>query len=78
MWQRAIASGNRLFEVLDREPRIASPPGAEPLPEGKGRVELRDVSLSYDGVTEALERVDLTVEPGRTVALVGPTGSGKT
>jgi ABC-type multidrug transport system fused ATPase/permease subunit len=78
MWQRAIASGNRLFEVLDREPRIASPPGAPPVPEGKGRVELRDVSLSYDGVTEALDDVDLTVEAGRTVALVGPTGSGKT
>ena len=78
MWQRAIASGNRLFEVLDREPRIASPPDAEPLPEGKGRVELRDVTLSYDGATEALEEVDLTVEPGQTVALVGPTGSGKT
>ncbi|HEX6117202.1 MAG TPA: ABC transporter ATP-binding protein [Solirubrobacterales bacterium] len=78
MSQRAIASGNRLFEVLDREPRIASPPDAKPLPEGDGRVELRDVSLSYDGVTEALDGVELAVEPGRTVALVGPTGSGKT
>jgi ATP-binding cassette subfamily B protein len=78
MWQRAIASGNRLFEVLDREPRIASPPGAEPVPEGDGRVELREVSLSYDGVTEALDEVELTVEAGLTVALVGPTGSGKT
>jgi ABC-type multidrug transport system fused ATPase/permease subunit len=78
MWQRAIASGNRLFEVLDREPRIASPPDAEPVPDGDGRVELRDVSLSYDGVTEALDDVDLTVEAGLTVALVGPTGSGKT
>jgi ATP-binding cassette subfamily B protein len=78
MAQRAIASGNRLFEVLDREPRISGPPGAPPLPAGAGRVELRGVTLSYDGVTEALEDVDLEVEPGRTVALVGPTGSGKT
>ncbi|MGI8462231.1 MAG: ABC transporter ATP-binding protein [Solirubrobacterales bacterium] len=78
MSQRAIASGNRLFEVLDREPKIVTKPGAPPLPDGDGRVELRDVSLSYDGVTEALENVSLTVEAGRTVALVGPTGSGKT
>jgi len=78
MAQRAIASGNRLFEVLDREPRIASPPDAAPLPAGDGRVELRGVRLSYSGVTDALDGVDLTVEAGSTVALVGPTGSGKT
>ena len=78
MSQRAIASGNRLFEVLDREPEIASEPDAPPLPDGKGLVELRSISLSYDGVTDALADVDLEVQPGRTVALVGPTGSGKT
>jgi ABC-type multidrug transport system fused ATPase/permease subunit len=78
MAQRAVASGNRLFEILDREPRIESPPGAPPLAEGPGRVELRDVSLAYDGAEPALEDVGLEVEPGRTVALVGPTGSGKT
>ncbi|HXV05004.1 MAG TPA: ABC transporter ATP-binding protein, partial [Solirubrobacterales bacterium] len=49
MAQRAVASGNRLFEVLDREPRIESPPGAPPLPTGGGRVELRGVTLRYDG-----------------------------
>lgn len=49
MAQRAIAAGNRLFEVLDREPRIVSPPGAPPLPAGGGRVELRDVTLRYAG-----------------------------
>jgi ABC-type multidrug transport system fused ATPase/permease subunit len=103
MAQRAVASGNRLFEILDREPRIESRPGAPPLPEGPGRVELRDVSLAYGSLTEpsaardgagevgkrvdggpprrprpALEDIDLAVEAGRTVALVGPTGSGKT
>ncbi|HET6999294.1 MAG TPA: ABC transporter ATP-binding protein [Solirubrobacterales bacterium] len=78
MAQRAIASGNRLFEILDREPRIESPPGAAPLPAGGGRVELRDVSLRYDGSSAALEDVSLEIEPGRTVALVGPSGSGKT
>jgi ATP-binding cassette subfamily B protein len=78
MAQRAIASGNRLFEVLDREPRIESPPGAPPLPPGGGRVELRGVSLSYDGAGPALSELDLEIEPGRTVALVGPSGAGKT
>jgi ABC-type multidrug transport system fused ATPase/permease subunit len=78
MAQRAIAGGNRLFEVLDREPRVMSPPGAPPLPDGKGRVEMERVSLAYDGADAALEDVDLTVDAGRTVALVGPTGSGKT
>jgi ATP-binding cassette subfamily B protein len=93
MAQRAIASGNRLFEVLDREPQIESPPGAPALPPGGGRVELRGVTLRYDGARAAsdidhtgvgsmsdaaLAGVDLDVEAGRTVALVGPSGSGKT
>ena len=78
MAQRAIASGNRLFEVLDREPRIESPPGAPPLPAGGGRVELRGVALRYDGAAPVLTGVDLDVEAGQTVALVGPSGSGKT
>jgi len=88
MAQRAIASGNRLFEILDREPRIESPPEAPPLPAGGGHVQLRDVSLRYEGAAErdpeapealaALSEVDLDVEAGRTVALVGPSGSGKT
>jgi len=78
MAQRAVASGNRLFEILDREPRVASPPDAPPLPPGDGRVEFRGASLRYDGSAPALEDVDLEVEAGHTVALVGPTGSGKT
>jgi ABC-type multidrug transport system fused ATPase/permease subunit len=48
MAQRAIASGNRLFEILDREPQIQSPPEAPPLPPGGGRVELRGVTLHYE------------------------------
>jgi ATP-binding cassette subfamily B protein len=94
MAQRAIASGNRLFEILDREPRIESPPGAPGLPAGRGRVELRGVTLRYDGTRAdaseidhtgvgsksdaALSEIDLEVTAGSTVALVGPSGSGKT
>jgi ABC-type multidrug transport system fused ATPase/permease subunit len=76
--QRATASGARIFELLDREPRIVAPADAPPLPDGNGRVELRDVSFSYEGSsTPALRDVDLVVEAGTTVALVGATGSGK-
>ncbi|MGZ5412649.1 MAG: ABC transporter ATP-binding protein [Solirubrobacterales bacterium] len=78
MAQRAVASGNRMFEVLDREPEMASPPGAPPLPPGGGRVFVEGVTLRYAGGEPSLEGVSLEVEPGRTVALVGPTASGKT
>ncbi len=78
MAQRATASGNRMFEILDREPSMKSPPGAPALPDGRGRVSLQRVTLRYDGSEPALSGVDLEVEPGRTVALVGPTASGKT
>jgi ATP-binding cassette subfamily B protein len=64
MAQRAVASGNRMFEILDREPAIQSPPGAPALPAGGG--------------SPALTDLDLAVEAGKTVALVGPSGSGKT
>jgi ABC-type multidrug transport system fused ATPase/permease subunit len=77
--QRATASGNRIFELLDRQPAIVAPPGAPALPDGNGRVELRGVSLTFEGATRpALRDVDLVVEAGSTVALVGGTGSGKT
>jgi ABC-type multidrug transport system fused ATPase/permease subunit len=78
MAQRAVASGNRMFEILDREPSMESPPGAPPLPEGRGQVSLQRVTLRYNGSDPALSGIDLEVDPGRTVALVGPTASGKT
>jgi len=75
--QRAVGSGARVFEILDREPRLTSPEDAPPLPDGGGLVELRDVSFRYGDGRWILRDVDLTVQPGRTVALVGATGSGK-
>ena len=79
MAQRATASGARVFEILDREARVTSKPGAPPLPPGNGRVELRDVSLRYEGSSGRILRdVSLDVAAGTTVALVGATGSGKT
>ncbi|HEX8205291.1 MAG TPA: ABC transporter ATP-binding protein [Solirubrobacteraceae bacterium] len=79
MAQRATASGARVFEILDRAPAIAPPASPQPLPEGNGRVELRDVTLQYEGATgPALRDVSLDVAAGTTVALVGATGSGKT
>jgi ATP-binding cassette subfamily B protein len=72
MAQRATASGARLFELLDRAPDPVVPEGLPELPPGRGRVEFRDVSFGV------LRDVSLTVEAGRTIALVGATGSGKT
>jgi ABC-type multidrug transport system fused ATPase/permease subunit len=114
--QRATASGARIFQLLDRAPRLTSHPDARPLPTGSGHVQLRGVSLRYDDLDDfgaaysharedqsgtpapanggpapngdrpatlaparaVLHEVDLDVPAGRTIALVGATGSGKT
>src|SRR5205085_1930926 len=49
MSQRAIASGARVFEILDRKPRLTAPAGAPPLPDGRGAVQIRDVTVAYEG-----------------------------
>ena len=77
--QRATASGARIFQVLDRAPRITAAADAPPLPPGAGRVSLEHVSLVFEGGSRpALRDVDLEIEAGTTVALVGAMGSGKT
>ena len=76
--QRAMASGIRIFELLDMEPELKDKPNAEELPPIKGDIEFRDVSYSYDGREDVLKHIDIHVSPGQTCAIVGPTGAGKT
>jgi ATP-binding cassette subfamily B protein len=77
--QRAVASGARIFQILDREPEMIVPEGAPALPAGNGQVSFRNVELVFDGGSgPALKDIDLEVQGGRTVALVGAMGSGKT
>jgi ABC-type multidrug transport system fused ATPase/permease subunit len=79
MAQRAVASGARVYQILDRQPRMTVPAGAPALPAGDGHVELRGVTFAYEGASEpALRDVDLDVAAGTTIALVGTTASGKT
>jgi len=79
MAQRATAAGARLFEILDRTPRITSPADAPQLRDGSGAVRFEHVTVRYEGQEiPALHDVSLEVAAGRTVALVGATGSGKT
>jgi ABC-type multidrug transport system fused ATPase/permease subunit len=82
MWigqaQRATAAGERIFEVLDEPEEIADPPDAQPLPPGLGHLRFEGVDFGYDRERPVLEDIDLDVAPGRTVALIGRTGSGKT
>jgi ABC-type multidrug transport system fused ATPase/permease subunit len=78
MSQRALASGARVFQILDRRPRLTAPPGAPPLPQGRGRIDMDAVTVAYEGSAPVLHDVTLHADAGETIALVGPTGSGKT
>jgi ABC-type multidrug transport system fused ATPase/permease subunit len=82
MWigqaQRATASGERIFEVLDEIEDVTDGPGAVELPAGPGRVRFEQVSFEYAEGRPVLEGIDLELEPGKAVALIGHTGSGKT
>ena len=75
----AAAGAKRVYEVLDTQPAIQSPTYAISLPDLRGEVEFSDVGLKYqDEKTASLEGINLQVKPNQIVALIGPTGSGKT
>ena len=76
--QAAMAGGERVLDLLDTQPEVLDRPDADEMPLIAGRVELRHVHFSYRGDKRVLHDVSLVIEPGQTVALVGPTGAGKT
>jgi len=82
MWigqaQRATASGERIFEVIDEDEDVRDAPGARELPPGEGRVVFENAGFAYAPGRAVLEDIDLEIAPGRTIALIGHTGSGKT
>lgn len=73
-----IAGAERIFEILDTEPSIADGAGAAQMPEIEGKVVFDHVDFSYDDKAKVLDDVSFTIQPGETIALVGPTGAGKT
>jgi len=76
--QSGIASAERVFELLDAEEQTPETSTGEPAAVARGRVEFEHVSFSYVRARPLIEDLSLVVEPGRTVAIVGPTGAGKT
>lgn len=76
--QKAMAAGDRIIEILETKPEVVEKADAKELPALEGRVEFKHVDFSYDGEKLALKDVNLLVKPGHTVAIVGPSGAGKT
>ena len=76
--QRSMASGARIFDLLDWEPELVDADDAVELPEITGEIELQDVSFSYVEGEDVIKNVNLHIKPGEVVAVVGPTGAGKT
>lgn len=77
--QSAMAGGEQVLRLLDTDPTVQDAPNAAEMPPIEGKVELENVSFRYrPELPEVLHHVNLTIQPGQTVALVGPTGAGKT
>jgi ABC-type multidrug transport system fused ATPase/permease subunit len=76
--QAAMAGGEKVLEVLDTPPEVIDMPDAREMPPIKGRVEFDQVSFAYRDEVEVIHDLSLCIEAGQTVALVGPTGAGKT
>ena len=78
MFNRAATSAHRVFEILDTQPVIYSKANAR-TPDGlTGKIELQDVTFSYDGIHKVLKNINITIEPGQMIGLAGPSGGGKT
>ena len=78
MFQKGYSGFKRFVEVLETQPDITDSPGAKPLENVEGRIAFKNVSFSYDCSENVLEHIDIQIEAGKTVALVGPSGGGKT
>ena len=77
-YMQGAAGFERFLEIMRTEPEIKDRPGAEIMPPVEGRIEYRDVSFAYSNGIPVLSHIDLSVEPGQCLAVVGPSGGGKT
>ncbi|MEX1104474.1 MAG: ABC transporter ATP-binding protein [Dehalococcoidia bacterium] len=77
LFSRCIASCERIFELIDAQSAVQEKPNAVTLENVRGHVQFSDVSFGYDSLSAVLSRVDIDAKPGQVIALLGPTGSGK-
>jgi ATP-binding cassette subfamily B multidrug efflux pump len=76
--QNAIAGGERIFNIIDEKPAVVDKPAAKEMTEIQGTVEFNEVTHEYEAGVPVLNKVSFSAEPGQTIAIVGPTGAGKT